>query len=294
MIPDKTPNNCAYGSMVNIIFLCEGVLRYDARCIPLPDFNNLGFGNFRPWRLFTVCMSFLGYHVLNVVSISSQEQVIRAYATGIVAMMTYKHSFRDRPMMHYPGYTVGKYWCASSTSSSYAPISLKVAAACPQPTGISLLNFRPKAIFKRLVCICTSSTAKFTVSLCQPSFHHFKRGLASLAGYSDTANSPFMRAVFATKPCFMVLGGKRFLALFAIFLMHLAPPLLLLTLLRFFNMIFDCLDYLRIERTPILIRDGTQLFNKVSRKTHCYPDFILFFHSDTISPMYHYCQGRNA
>lgn len=94
----------------------------------------------------------LGHHVLDIVDLSSKEQMIRVHATGVVALVTNTQSIRNIALVKFPGNAMGQCYSVPFVSKKDidSTVSGSIERTRPVPTSVCFLNVFPKSDLKRL------------------------------------------------------------------------------------------------------------------------------------------------
>ena len=109
-------------------------------------FGELGHAMFRSdvARIMPVLRSSFESHVGHVVFVGAEEQMIRADAVADIAVMENHDPIRNGAEVEAVGKTVNQPFGRSAKGS----IAISELGPLPQPTGVSLLDFRPEALFR--------------------------------------------------------------------------------------------------------------------------------------------------
>lgn len=84
--------------------------------------------------------------IVHVVGVRAEKQMIRPYATTIIATMQYTQSGRDRTVGQFPCDSVGGF---GNSVDANQPISIRFHAAIPKPAAIRFHYSCPEPNFKR-------------------------------------------------------------------------------------------------------------------------------------------------
>lgn len=82
-------------------------------------------------------------HVMNVIHLGAEKQMVGIHAVANIAMVKDKHPLWDRPMNQFPHHTMDSGITPSNTDSS---VSSGIPASSPQPTFAALVYGSVKAI----------------------------------------------------------------------------------------------------------------------------------------------------
>lgn len=128
----------------------EAVLAVISSCEPLANFYHFFRSQLGNWVFLagraSVAASSLVLHVPHVVGLGSKEKMCRVYARRVVASVTNKQSFRNRPVVYQPR-------CAMRANRVFSSDSLRnvaVTSGCfttnPQPAPVAFLDLFPEPI----------------------------------------------------------------------------------------------------------------------------------------------------
>lgn len=119
-------------------FAAQSALRVYAGMVLITAWQAIGMGN--------RSMASLCCHIVHIIGVRAQEQMIRAHARRCVAGVANLYSWWNIAIRQFPGNAMGK---ALAIDHPYFSIPLVVATASPQPASVSFVNLRPQPIFKR-------------------------------------------------------------------------------------------------------------------------------------------------
>jgi len=175
MLPDFKINNPPNGGLANIEYLGESSLRESTPIIQSPDFQNHGFRkrcraviltSRHIFRMLSSMMRITGLlpfgmnltpmqiprnssisallnHISAIIRTCSNEKMARIYALRVVALVTDEQTFRNRPKMKRPAYSMRHEHTAGKSKCS---ISLRTSISFPWPAFIWTppINLLPK------------------------------------------------------------------------------------------------------------------------------------------------------
>lgn len=100
-----------------------------------------------------VVFSALSVHVMNVIGLCSQKQMVRTHACRYVAMVANKHALGNRAVVQFPRYSMGAQRSASTSSGIDNTVAEVASGSRPQPAGISFLDILPETRLKTTASI---------------------------------------------------------------------------------------------------------------------------------------------
>lgn len=127
--------------------LCGQLLLHFASRIPLSNRDNRFGIQFCTIMPFTMRMPPLLKRIAHVVHLCSKKQVIRIYASWIVALVQHKNPRRNRPICVLPRHAMRR--SPSSVSIIEAAIPESFCSACPEPAGFGLVHKLPEVPVRR-------------------------------------------------------------------------------------------------------------------------------------------------
>lgn len=157
MSPNSSVNNHGGGRWGDPELISQLRERDDAASINCSNLSDLvvrkmsvpsGCSSLRIFGSALPLSSFLD-HILHVVSISSKKQVIGAYTSSIVTVMTDKHPFWNGTSSQLIGNAMS--WSQVSLKQNLPVVIFVMPVAYPQPAsiGVTFVNFAPKSFFRR-------------------------------------------------------------------------------------------------------------------------------------------------
>lgn len=145
MPPCFSQSNRTDLSLTHIIIFSNLFMR--ARIFP--DVQNIFLSKFRRKVFFAkraVATSFFK-HICHVIPVGSHKKMIWVYAGWIVANMTNKLAFWDRPFIKLPSNAVG--WPHIPAANAKLPVTLRCPRALPYPAFIAVLLEKMLKTFKK-------------------------------------------------------------------------------------------------------------------------------------------------
>jgi len=140
MIPSLSSNYFSNVAFEHVENICDFSVGNISECIHFPDLQNIVIGEFASRIILSLkglsnIISSLLYFIIGIVLVSSKKEMIRIATRWIVAMMAYKHPFRDWTFMDHPRRNM----CASCPSgitiaNEYNTISESFSIRRPLPT----------------------------------------------------------------------------------------------------------------------------------------------------------------
>jgi len=95
------------------------------------------------------CLAPLIHHILHIVGMRSEKQVVWTNATWIIAMVTDAHAFWNRPVRTLPCSAMREIWAALDTIHCCFPVSMPVFESCPKPALSRLIGMPFQTLLHR-------------------------------------------------------------------------------------------------------------------------------------------------
>ncbi len=168
MFPKISMYNLEDCSLTNSVFMSKVFLFYKSWNIRFSYLFNLFFRQFCQWVIFSFHYSFrvssFFAHILHIIFLRSQEQMVRSYARRIIALMKNPHPLWYKTIMYFPGKTMGCYsWFIRI--SGYRTITLRIGSHQPNPASICFFNLCPKSLLYWLRSVGTRTATIYSSSL---------------------------------------------------------------------------------------------------------------------------------
>jgi hypothetical protein len=169
-------------------------------------FSKFGLGEIA--RLGFAPMTVLTHHIISIFFGSSQKQMVGIDTRWIIAFVANKHPLWNRAISKFPGVAMGHNFFTATGEFPVAPLS---STSGKKPTSISLLNPRPKPLFKGfLFGIVITSPVTITATTL---FYIAKRCGKTLA--AELANTVYLFGfsgiIHSVKPSFQGVTNPRLL-----------------------------------------------------------------------------------
>lgn len=123
----------------------------------------------------------LAPHIVHVVAVGGEEQVIRPHTRRVIALVTGRHPRRNGTVREFPGHAMSLAWLRMAKRE--LPVAVGVSPRLPQPTIPRLINLLPEAFRHVPTRAVTSRTQEGAVGSACPLFiwMHLERRRAAFA-----------------------------------------------------------------------------------------------------------------
>lgn len=176
-LPHLEANDLRYSRLLQSVFIRKALLAYGFFAVASADFFNLLSVHFRHAVRFTLGVAALGDHVIVIIGIGSEKQMIGSYARRIITAMENMLIVWNRAIMDFPRRSM-------STDAAILwifpdlPVAILIGSSGPRPTLIGDYDACPKPFQKRRL---TSRRAKHTSLLILSFRPRVKECAASIA-----------------------------------------------------------------------------------------------------------------
>lgn len=165
MLPAIPPHDVSNHGLTNAVFLGQSCLCDSTLCVALPYLLHLLRTELRVVTSFAVQIAAFAHHIVSVVFMRAQKQMIGANASAHVAAMQDKKIFRYRTASQFIANAVRVLILAVDGKKAVTPVA---AYASPQPATISFIHLRPEAVSHRDVAVTRDTAIRtWAVSLFQ-------------------------------------------------------------------------------------------------------------------------------
>ena len=142
--PYGEANDLRYGCLLQSVFIRKALLAYSFFAVAPSDLSNLLRVYFRSAMRFALRITAFSNGVIVVIGISSQKQMIRAYAGRVVALMQHLLVRWYGTIMNLPRQAMGAFRSLFLIVPESA-VTIFVCVASPYPTGFSFINLIPES-----------------------------------------------------------------------------------------------------------------------------------------------------
>ena len=193
MFPSAIMNNSLNRNVANHKFVRQG----NARLAFLKGILYSSYCGFRESCMGVISSSSaaaLGYHVICIILLCPDKEMIRVYAKPIITFMKHAKTIRNWAIFQNPSIAMRRIIClffmsASGKLSVATGILWSSFSTCPYPASIRFMDLVPKLFFIRFLSGCirivTSPAAKFSSSSQQSANIDEERLSAIYAVYKD-------------------------------------------------------------------------------------------------------------
>lgn len=168
MFPATAQNHVGNSLTHNAVFFGQLPMCDSAIGVALSYFLHYLCSQSRMTSLFPSRVAAFCNHICQIVRLCAKEQMCRVNAPGDIAVVTYLHAFRDVAIVQHVCNAVCAYSLTIATTIHQA-MTRCLSSASPFPTGVSFLDFCPKAMSKRNASIDGIVASPRTVTWCFPS-----------------------------------------------------------------------------------------------------------------------------